>query len=140
MSQNEEEKRQYERFRSGLQVKFRGIGQTEKLTLIKQGGYGTPDAFQATLPELHDFQKVMTEDVSLGGLRVNTSTPLPQASDLWVQISLPKIPMSINAIAKVMWTRRAGSLCSSGLKFEAISQGDLKKVEDYLKSEQAQAK
>lgn len=139
-NQNAEEKRRYERFRSGLQVKFRGIGQTEKSTLIKQGGYGTPDAFKPQLPELQEFQKVVTEDVSLGGMRVNTSTPLPQGSDLWVQISIPKVPMQVNAIAKVMWTRRAGSLCSSGLKFEAISQGDLKKVEDFLKTEKTEGK
>ena len=126
------EKRRYERVKAGLQIKYRGVSPTEEATLVKQGGYGTPEAFQPSTPAMSDFNKVLSEDISAGGFKISTPAPLPEGTRLWVQLSLPGVPMAVNAIAQVRWTRRAGSLCSSGLKFESISQGDLQKVENYL--------
>lgn len=126
------EKRRYERLRAGLQISYRAVGPTEEATLVKTGGYGAPDAFSSRTAEIKDFNKVVSEDVSLGGLRINTPRPLPTGMRLWVQVSLPDVPIPVNAIAAVMWSRQAGSLCSSGLKFESISKLDLEKVERYL--------
>ena len=126
------EKRRYERIKSGLQIKYRGVSPTEEATLAKQGGYGAAGAFHANTPEIKDFNKVVSEDISAGGLRINTPAPLPEGSRLWVQLTLPDVPIPVNAIASVRWTRRAGSLCSSGLRFESISKDDLVKVERYL--------
>jgi len=126
------EKRRYERLRAGLQIKYRAVGPTEEATLIKAGGYAAPEVFRSHTTEIQDFNKVMTEDMSLGGLRINTPAPLPTGMRMWVQISLPEVPIAVNAIAAVMWSRQAGSLNSSGLKFESISKLDLEKVERYL--------
>lgn len=126
------EKRRYERLRAGLQIKFRQVGPTEEATLMKDGGYTAPDGFHSHTAEIKDFNKVVTEDISLGGLRINTPSPLPKDMRLWVQVSIPDVPIPVNAIAQVMWSRTAGSLCSSGLKFDSISKPDLEKVERYL--------
>ena len=126
------EKRRYERLKAGLQIKYRPVGPTEESTLVKQGGYAAPESFHSHTTEIKDFTKVVSEDVSLGGLRITTPLPLPQATRLWVQVSIPDVPIPVNAIAEVCWTKSAGSLNSSGLKFVSIAKADLDKVERYL--------
>jgi len=132
MAQEALEKRRFERMKAGLQIKYRPVGPTEEATLAKQGNYAAPEAFKASSQEMQDFNKVACEDVSLGGLKINTPFPLAEGTHLWLQVGIPGVPMSVNALAEVRWSRRAGSLCSSGLKFTGISNADLAKVERYL--------
>ena len=126
------DKRRFERMKAGLQIKYRAVGPSEEATLVSQGGYGAPEAFHANTPEIKDFNKVVTEDISVGGMKLATPAPLPVGTRLWLQMSLPDVPISVNAMAEVRWSTRAGSLCTSGLKFESISKADLDKVERYL--------
>lgn len=126
------DQRRFERMKAGLQIKYRAVGPSEESTLVKQGGYGAPEAFHANTPEIKDFNKVVTEDLSVGGVKIATPTPLPEGTRLWVQMSIPDVPIAVNAMAQVRWTKQAGSLCTSGLKFESISKADLDKVERYL--------
>ena len=126
------EKRRFERMRAGLQIKYRAVGPTEEATLIKQGGYAAPEVFHSHTPEIKDFNKVVSEDLSLGGVRINTPAPLPEGTKLWLQVGIPDVPIPINAMAVVRWSRRNGSLCSAGLQFTSISKTDLEKVERYL--------
>jgi len=126
------EQRRFERMKAGLQIKYRAVGPSEEATLIKQGGYGLPEAFHANTPEIKDFNKVVTEDISIGGMKIATPAPLPEGTKLWVQVSIPDVPIAVNAMATVRWTRSAGTLCTSGLKFDSISKADLDKVERYL--------
>lgn len=132
LAQEALDKRRFERLKAGLQIKFRPVGPSEEATLMKQGGYAAPESFRSHTTEIKDFSKVVSEDISLGGLRISTPTPLPEGTRLWLQVSLPDVPIPVNAIAQVMWTRVAGSLCSSGLKFDSIAKADLDKVERYL--------
>ena len=132
MAQEALDKRRFERMKAGLQIKFRAVGPSEEATLVKQGGYAAPEAFHSHTSEIKDFNKVVSEDISLGGLRISTPAPLPEGTRLWLQVSIPEVPIPVNAIAQVMWTRTAGSLCSSGLKFDSIAKADLDKVERYL--------
>ena len=126
------DKRRFERMKAGLQIKFRPVGPSEESTLVKQGGYAAPESFASHTAEIKDFNKVVTEDVSLGGLRITTPNRLPEGTRLWLQLSLPDVPIPVNAIAEVRWTKPLGSASSSGLKFESISKSDLDKVERYL--------
>ncbi len=126
------EQRRFERMKAGLQIKYRAVGPSEEATLVKQGGYGAPEAFHANTPEIKDFNKVVTEDISVGGMKIATPAPLPEGTKLWVQLSIPDVPIAVNAMATVRWTRQAGTLCTSGLKFDSISKADLDKVERYL--------
>lgn len=126
------DKRRFERMKAGLQIKYRAVGPSEEATLVSQGGYGAPEAFKANTPEIKDFNKVVTEDVSAGGMKISTAAPLPVGTRLWLQVSIPEVPIAVNAMAEVRWSTRAGSLCTSGLKFVSISKADLDKVERYL--------
>ena len=126
------DQRRFERMKAGLQIKYRAVGASEEATLIKQGGYGAPEAFHANTPEIKDFNKVVTEDLSIGGMKIATPAPLPVGTRLWLQVTLPEVPISVNAMAEVRWTTTAGSLCTSGVKFESISKADLDKVERFL--------
>jgi c-di-GMP-binding flagellar brake protein YcgR len=126
------DKRRFERMKAGLQIKYRPVTTGEEATLVKQGGYGAPEAFHANTPEIKDFNKVVTEDVSVGGMKLTTPTSLPVGTRLWLQLSIPDVPISVNAMAEVRWTKAEGALYASGLKFESISKADLDKVERYL--------
>lgn len=126
------EKRRFERMKAGLQIKWRAVTAGEEATLVKQGGYAAVETFHSHTAEITDFNKVISEDVSLGGLKISTTVSLPVGTRLWVQISLPEVPVPVNAIAELRWTEAVGSAFLSGLKFLTISKADLDKVERYL--------
>jgi hypothetical protein len=126
------DKRRFERMKAGLQIKYRLVTVGEEAALIKQGGYGAPEAFHANTPEIKDFNKVVTEDISVGGMKLTTPISMPVGTRLWLQLSIPDVPISVNAMAEVRWTKPQDLLFSSGLKFESISKADLDKVERYL--------
>jgi c-di-GMP-binding flagellar brake protein YcgR len=126
------EQRRFERLKAGLQIKYRPVGMDEEAVLVKQGGYAAPEAFKANTPEIKDFNRVATEDISLGGLKIGAPAPMPTGTRLWLQISLPDAPIAINAIAEVRWSRPEGGQHAHGLKFVSVSKPDLDKVERFL--------
>jgi hypothetical protein len=126
------EKRRFERMKAGLQIKWRPVTAGEEATLVKAGGYAAVESFHSHTAEITDFNKVISEDVSLGGLKISTAMSMPIGTRLWVQISLPDVPVPVNAIAEVRWCESVASAFLSGLKFLTISKSDLDKVERYL--------
>jgi hypothetical protein len=126
------EQRRFERMKAGLQIKYRPVVMDEEALLVKQGGYAAPESFKANTPEIKDFAKVVSDDVSLGGLKIAAPAPMPAMTRLWLQISLPDAPIAINAIAEVRWSRAEGGQYAHGLKFVSVSKPDLDKVERYL--------
>lgn len=126
------EQRRFERLRSSLQIKYRMVVPEEEKLLVQQGGYAAPEAFKANTPEIKDFNKVVTEDISLGGLKIGAAMAMPNGTRLWLQISLPDAPIAINAIAEVRWSKPEGGQFAHGLKFVSVSKPDLDKVERYL--------
>lgn len=126
------EQRRFERLRAGLTIKFRPVVIDEENLLVKQGGYAAPESFKANTPEIKDFNKVVTEDISLGGLKIGAPVAMPNGTRLWLQISLPEAPIPINAIAEVRWSKPEGGQYAHGLKFVSVSKPDLDKVERFL--------
>jgi hypothetical protein len=126
------DKRRYERMRAGLQIRYRTLGATEEVVLKRQGGYVTPDTFKASTLEIRDLNKVTCADTSLGGLKISTQSPLPLGTRLWLQVGMPGVPISINAIGEVCWSSANGTNSSCGLRFDCISKTDLDKVESFL--------
>jgi Tfp pilus assembly protein PilZ len=134
--------RRFERFKSNLLVSYRPISAAEKDTLLKDGGYAAPEAFVANAAETKDLNQVMAEDISIGGVRVSTSAPLEIHKELWVNLTIPEVPIPISTLCSVMWTRPVGEgspLFSSGLRFDAINQNDMKKVEAFLQLQKSSA-
>lgn len=133
LAKAELDKRRFERMKAGLQIKYRPVVAAEEALLVKQGGYAAPESFKANTPEIKDFNKVVSEDVSLGGLKISAPVAMPPGARLWLQISLPDAPIAINAIAEVRWNKPEGvGSFSHGLKFVSVSKPDLDKVERYL--------
>src|SRR5882672_8114411 len=111
-------KRRYERFKANLQVRYQELGNTERNMLLKNAGYALSGAFMARAAETQDLQQMISEDLSVGGVRVMAPQPLKVGSELWVNLKLPSVPIPINALATVMWTKAAekGPMFNSGLK------------------------
>jgi hypothetical protein len=132
------EQRRYERMRASLTVKYHLMGPKEEAALAQHGNYVTPDMFKANTTETKDFNKLasedsaVSEDISVGGLKISTPITLPEGTRLWLEIGLPEVPIPVNAIAEVRWCRPAEGQWSSGLKFAAISKADLDKVERFV--------
>lgn len=128
------DKRRFERFKASLQVSFRPISPSEKNALLKSGGYASPGAFMAKAAETQDLSHVISEDISAGGLRISTPQVMPSKLELWINLRLPGVPITVNALACVMWSRPVpgGGSFQSGLQFTAINQQDLAKVEGFL--------
>jgi hypothetical protein len=132
------EQRRYERMRASLTLKYRLLGADEAAALAKQGAYVAPDAFKGNTAETRDFNKLasedsaVSEDISLGGLKLSTPLPLAEGTHLWLELQLPEVPIPVSATAEVRWCREADGQWSSGLKFSGISKTDLDKVERFL--------
>jgi len=132
------ENRRFERLNAALDIKYRVIGAEEEAMLLKQDQYVAPKAVKARTSEIRDFTKmaedrqVKSEDISLGGMKICGNMLIPMGSHLWVQVSLPEIPIPMNAIAEVRWRKPVGTMWSTGLSFSGISKPDLEKVDRYL--------
>jgi hypothetical protein len=132
------EHRRFERMRASLSIKYRLIAPQEEDALIKQGAYVSPEAYRGNTAETRDFNRLATEDdavsedISLGGLKISTPVPLAEATRLWVEVGMPDVPIPVSAIAEVRWCRPADGYWTSGLKFSGISKTDLEKVERFL--------
>ena len=132
------ENRRFERLNAALDIKYRVIGADEEAKLLKQEEYVAPKAVKARTSEIRDFTKmaedrqVKSEDISLGGMKISANVLIPMGSRLWIQVSLPEIPIPMNAIAEVRWRKPVGSTWSTGLSFSGISKPDLEKVDRYL--------
>lgn len=133
-----QEQRRYERMRASLSIKFRPVDLAEEAALERQGHYVAPAAFRANTAETRDLNKLVSEDsgvsedISLGGLKLTTMVPIAEGTRLCLEIVFPEVPIPVNATAEVRWCRQVEDQWSSGLKFIGISKTDLEKVERFL--------
>jgi len=132
------EHRRFERMRASLSIKYRLIAAQEEDALTKQGAYVAPKTYKANTAETRDFNKLasednaVSEDISLGGLKITTPVALAEGTRLWVEIGMPDVPIPVSALAEVRWCRPVDGRWNSGLKFSGISKSDLEKVERFL--------
>jgi hypothetical protein len=135
------EKRRFERFKAGLKMSYRILKADERQELLKNGGYALPGGFLANAGLTKDLNQVLTEDISLGGLRISSPQQMATGVELWVNLGLNEVPVVINALATIQWSRAnpSGGGYHSGLRFDAINQRDLAQVEAFLE-EQKKAK
>lgn len=132
MTEAANNKRKHERFKASLQIRYQSLEHNEKSLLTKNGSYAAPGAFMAKAAETRELKMVISEDISHGGLRISTPQPLPHNAELWVNLKLPEIPIPVNALASVAWTRPSSGAYASGLKFQAINESDMQKVENFV--------
>ena len=125
-------KRKHERFKANLQIRYQSLEGDERSMLLKSGGFAAPGAFMAKAAETRELNMVISEDISWGGLKISTPEPLPQNSELWVNMKLPEIPIPVNALAAVAWTKPSSGAFASGLRFLSINEQDMQKVEKFV--------
>jgi hypothetical protein len=127
------DKRNYDRFRTQLQVRFRPLGASEAAGLLNNGNFTPTTSEKGRTKETKNLFKVMTEDVSQGGLRISSPQPIAVGVILAVDLQLPQIPLPISALAEVVWTSdKTPEGCACGLRFTQINKSDLSKLERFL--------
>ena len=127
------DKRNFERFRTRLQVRYRQLGETEVATLLHDGSYAPTSSEKGRSKETKDLFKVITDDVSQGGLRIVSPVPIAIGVVMAVELHLPEIPLPIAALAEVVWiSENPGGGHACGLRFTQINKTDLTKLERFL--------
>jgi PilZ domain len=135
------EKRRFERLRANLQIKYRVMGPDEEAALTR-ADYVAPGSFKANTVEMSDFKKLtneevmVSENISLHGVRISMAHPMAEGTRLWLQVGLPGAPIPLHAIAEVRWCRSTGTPWNAGLKFVGISKADLGRVDGFLTRQQ----
>lgn len=130
------EKRQFERVTAQIKVRYHELDEAQADQMIKANIYkdithpGTekPKAFK-------DVMTVVTENISVGGLKLVADKPFTEGRTLSVEMDLPGVPMAIKAIAVVvraMPVAEVSGKFTGGLRFMAINKEDVAKVERYI--------
>ena len=80
----------------------------------------------------------VTENVSEGGLFMTTKTPHAVGETLTIRFSLPGTEKTIEATAKVRWTRpedpRRELPSGVGVQFVSLSDGERTLIKDFVKN------
>ncbi|MGA2533665.1 MAG: PilZ domain-containing protein [Candidatus Aminicenantales bacterium] len=94
------------------------------LTLIPEG----------TAPRPKQTFYSLTNDISMGGIRIMTDAPLPVDSRVKLEITLSKPRKSIQAVARVRWVKDlfGKHVYDMGLEFEEICSADKLVLIDHL--------
>gem|GEM_PF-907700 len=136
-SQGLMEMRSFERVRTSLDIKYRVVGPDEEAAL-KLRNYAELEAFSPDPSKPEDFnstaseQVVVSDDISLGGLKISMSNPMTEGMRLWLQVTIPGVPIAVNAIGEVRWCRSVGTLWNAGVRFSGLSKPDLDRVDRFL--------
>lgn len=79
-----------------------------------------------TYKDKNAFLKAYTEDVSSGGIFIQTKKPLPQGEQFILKLQLPNIPEPLGINAIVAWSRGEGGKGAPGMgvRFQEMSEKD----------------
>jgi len=81
------------------------------------------------------FFNILSKDISLTGVKIQTDTFFPVDTILKIEISLTNPPRSISANGKVRWVKilSARELFEIGCEFVEMSIHDTKILKDYIR-------
>ena len=88
---------------------------------------------------LDDFFMDYATNISLGGIRVETSSPLPVSTVVTLNFVLPHAGYPLEAKGEVRWavepsTDDTGPACGAmGIRFEELSESDLEYLESLVR-------
>jgi c-di-GMP-binding flagellar brake protein YcgR len=108
------ERRVYPRIPLKVPVNYRVVEDQKEITTISERN--------------RTKQTTHTINMSLGGMCLQSRESIGVGSIVRLEIALPDIPHMISAYAEVVWSN--GSF--GGLHFEAIKEGDMDALKDYL--------
>lgn len=76
---------------------------------------------------------VMMLNLSLGGCFILSDAPLPEASPVALQVSLPELDRNVQLSGEVAWQKLGGPGTGMGVRFTAIDADDLALLRVYLR-------
>jgi c-di-GMP-binding flagellar brake protein YcgR len=135
------EQRQFERITSTLQIKYYIIEKEYADKLQTDAAYkDTTMESLAKMDRPNTPLQGMTDNISSGGLALVTDTPVALGTYVVCDITMPKFPRPLRALAEVVRTDskegrvvdRTISTYRSGLKIISINKDDLKRIENYI--------
>ncbi len=130
------EKRVSERVAAKIQVRFEAIPDDQAERLIHERSYkDLTQPMPANTRPLKDVMTVVTENISVGGLKLVGDKPFEEGHTLSVELILPQMPMPIKALAMVVRAdrnRNDEGRYTAGLRFLAINKDDVARVERYV--------
>jgi c-di-GMP-binding flagellar brake protein YcgR len=90
---------------------------------------------EINLPKERTFYN-LSKDISVSGIRIQTSIYLPKNTHLEIKIALKDPPQIITAFAKVIWIQGLSEFdfYESGLEFVNTSDEMIQQLEDYVSS------
>lgn len=130
------EKRTAERVSAKIQVRFEPIDEEVAEKLIQQRGYrDLTQPMPANTRPLKDVMTVVTENISVGGLKLAGDRPFEEGKTLSIELLIPQMPLPIKALAMVVHCdpdRNGEGKHTAGVRFLAINKEDVARVERYV--------
>lgn len=96
--------------------------------------YKEPISFRDLLSPHETFTGALAQDVSTGGLRMNSNRFLPKDGRVLLLLSLPGQESPMRVISRVAWTRSGplGETHDTGLEFIGMDSRDRDAVAGYV--------
>ncbi len=104
----------------------------------KRGSQRVPVRLEVNFQSIDSFLSEYAMNISRGGLFVSTRKPLDVGTKLTLQFTIPDAAVPIKINGEVAWVTtydKASQLIPGmGIKFRELSDGDRKKLEEFIDS------
>lgn len=129
------ERRKFVRYLASIRVDYHFIDAAEEAKLKSENPSFRSLSDPIKPSASKDVTTVLTEDMSVGGLKIGADQPFTLGKKIFVELHLPEIPVSVGALALVVWVKNEKNdegKYTAGLRFESINQEDLERIKRYL--------
>jgi c-di-GMP-binding flagellar brake protein YcgR len=127
------ERRQFERITAHFEVRYHEIPAAEAEQLTKATGEYNDITAPVATKAVKDVMSVVTENISLGGLKIIGAKPFKEKSTLNLEMLIPGFPVPLKALAVVVRADAAvDGKYSAGVLFIGLNKEDIAKVERYV--------
>lgn len=101
-----------------------------------------PMQIQVQYATVDEFMADWTANISIGGMYIQTQTPLAVGTRFRLQFTLPGIARPFDCVAQVRWTvppTDGKRIPGMGVRFDGISEADWRRVREAWQQEQGAA-
>lgn len=129
------EKRQFERVAARIQVTYHEIPEADAERLIASQAYkdiSVPDPREI---KVKDVMRVVTENISMGGLMIVGDKPFKSGQTVNVEMQLPQAPVPIKSLAVIVRGSEQpgpGGKYTAGVRFLALNKDDVARLERFI--------
>jgi hypothetical protein len=122
-----------ERKALSLTIDYRTLDGKETYSILNGEGYLDLNghSLALTIPR-RGMRRLLTRDLSLGGLSVCGAVDVTLGTSTAVDIHLPQDPVLIKVLAKVVWVNGCGEKRLAGLRFSALGEDSRKRLQEFI--------